>query len=201
MSCRTRACGAAWLLFVTVFAALTATLSRDSQAGDAGVAPPAIRDGDEIFAADPSAVTELSVLGPNWRLIAHRWSTKDRFALLFSARGATPQTCQPGPTFNRVLSEMTKLRVRRVLPVRDAQKLRGESPTPLLRLTVAADAPDVDPAEYQLLLPRAGETPVVAFAAELPQPVELTLSRKTFDAIAGGCATLGAGGGRAQPRR
>jgi hypothetical protein len=159
--------------------------------GNLGGPKATVGAGDEILAIDPKFVTELMVLGSEWRFIAHRWRREQPFTLIFSARAKDGvHTCTAGPQFDRILGVLTTIRVRRVVPEPEATELRGSIQGPLVRFSVAGDS-NVDPAQYELFLPPQPNAPIVAFDRDLPGPVELNWDRRLFGQIERGCASLG----------
>jgi hypothetical protein len=165
-----------------------ATKDRHLRAGTA------VRPGDEVFAVDPAAVTELSVATAEWRFIALRWNPKDRFTLISSARAErTVRTCQAGPAFDQVLAALASWKARRALTEEEGRHLRGTLAGPLAQLTLA-DGSQLEPARWELALGGARTQPLVAFSSDLPSGVELELDRRQVERLAEGCAGLGAGG-------
>jgi hypothetical protein len=148
---------------------------------------PIVREGDEIFAADPAAITEVSLVGPEWRFEAHRWTSADPFVVTFSSRVPRQvRVCEAGPPFDAVVRMLTTVRVRQVLSSAEADRLRATLRSQPLRFTIAGDGA-VDPAQYDLYLEDSPRQRVLAFATDLPGPVEIDWDAGRLRALSGGC--------------
>jgi hypothetical protein len=155
--------------------------------GDAYPAPEPPREGEEVLAFDPLALTELSVQASGLRLIAHRWGLDSPFYIAaFTHSGVS--TCKGGDGLMQVLRSLHSLRVVRVLSEVETRKLQeASSRTIRLRLTAAND---IDVGEWAFYIATFGER-VVVQSEHMDYATEVQIGPEAIGIIRQGCRKLG----------
>jgi hypothetical protein len=147
--------------------------------------------GAEVFAVDPGRVTEVTYRSAGIMLIAHRWQTQDRFALIYlDKQNRTPVTCPAGQGFDVVLKQLTSLKLRRALNAKEAQDLLQKNPVRSWAEVVVRDNTALEPFRA-LIMPVAG-APNKAFVHFDDSTYVVGFDDQVFQLISGGCKLLAA---------
>jgi hypothetical protein len=149
-----------------------------------------LRPGTEVFAVEPGKVIEITYRSPTMLLLAHRWQTRDRFALIFLEKPHPPVTCLAGQKFDVVLNQMTSLKLRRTLTPTEAQELLKKNPFSSWAEVVIRDNTALEPFRA-LLLPVTGQSDA-AFVHFGDVTYVVDFADQVFQLISSGCKSLAA---------
>lgn len=154
------------------------------QAGAQSLTP-----GTEVFAVDPAKVIEIIYRTPEMMLLGYRWQARDRFTLIFlDKQHHQPATCLAGKSFDIVLNQLTSLKLRRVLDVKESQGLFKKTPLTAWAEVVVRDQSALEPFRA-LILPGAG-APDEAYVHFNNATYVVSFADRVRQLIAGGCRSL-----------
>ncbi len=149
-----------------------------------------LKAGTEVFAVDPAMVLELTLSSPDWRLIAHRWDTRQPFTIIFQAKGQRlPNVCQAGNTFRRILEQLTSLKLSRTPEAGQTRAFLETKPLPSWWRLEIRDTSQLAPFAARLLpVPGSSTESLVHFN---DATYIIALRADIFALIAKGCPALG----------
>ena len=155
-----------------------------------GAGGQSLRPQTEVFAVDPGKVIEITYRSPEIMLIAHRWHIQDRFSLIFLKKDHKPSICLAGQGFNRVLKQLTSLKLHKTLTPKEAQALIQQYPASSWAELLVRDNSALKPFRA-LIMPVAGQ-PREVFIQFEGATYKVDFDHQVFQLISGGCQALAA---------
>ena len=144
--------------------------------------------GDEVFAIDPRAITEVRYTTKETSVVAKRIERPaDAFGIeVHTADRPNEQRCRSGKTFERLLNELSSVRVKATLAPKDKEGVRRERADLAAKLELR-DNTTIDPKEFRVVMLGAPARPVFI---DGPLTYEPSVSSDLFARLSGGCTSL-----------
>jgi hypothetical protein len=150
-----------------------------------------LKPGTEVFAVAPEKVVQISYRAATFWFVAHRWKVGDRFTLILLKKGKPlPESCLAGEGFQKVLLQLTSLKLRQTPTAEQAKEYLRSHPLSTWAELVIRDDSSLEP--FRALVYPAADSSEEAWLHFDGATYRVGLNHQVLELLSGGCQALGA---------